>query len=174
MAQWIGLILFLLAASVPGPAPAEDVPQPTGRVQLVIDGKVSVKNKSGGLWLDLQTLEGLGTETYETFAGPIGRTARFEGIPISQLLDRFALPGVDEVTALGIDGYRRTIPVAELVEHDAFIALRQDGDYLSRRERGPLWIIFPDVPAKSGKTLLEEKPYLGSYMVWQLVRLTLR
>ncbi|NEX45242.1 oxidoreductase [Rhodobacter sp. ETT8] len=92
----------------------------------------------------------------------------FSGVPLKTIL---ASAGITEgvVRAIAINDYLVEIPV-DLLEDDAPIVADQiDGKSFSRREKGPLWIIYPFDKSASYQT---EESYGRS--VWQLVRLTVQ
>ncbi len=69
-----------------------------------------------------------------------------------------------KVTAL--NDYWASLPVAEAEQYPVILATRQDGKVLTRRNKGPIFIIYPlsDYP-----DLDQERTH--SFMVWQAVRI---
>ena len=61
---------------------------------------------------------------------------------MSALLEHVGATGeVAEVLAL--NDYRTTIPVSDFMDYPVILALKQDGEYMSVRNKGPLFIIYP-------------------------------
>jgi hypothetical protein len=90
----------------------------------------------------------------------------FSGVPLKALL---AKAGVTEgvVRAVAVNDYVVEIPVESLTDDAPIVADMIDGKTFSRREKGPLWIMYP---FDSSTALRTEENYGRS--VWQLVRLT--
>lgn len=167
-ASILTVLLFLLG-SAPG-ANAQILPDPTGRVILVVDGDLASTNRPGSAWFDMAMLEAIGLSTFRTKTPFNVGEADYEGVPILQVLDFLGARNVSSVEAVGIDGYRRTIRLEDIKENDAHIVTRRNGARLSVRERGPLQIVMPDPDGD----LLKRKPYLDGLMVWQLLKLIVK
>lgn len=90
----------------------------------------------------------------------------FSGVPLKSIL---AASGITSglVRAVAVNDYIVDIPVDELDDSFPIIADLIDGKPFSRREKGPLWIMYPFDKAPSYRT---ETNFGRS--VWQLVRLT--
>jgi len=73
------------------------------------------------------------------------------------------------VRAEALNDYSSVIPLEEFRNHDVILAFAMDGKELTRRDKGPLWIIYPwdDNPDL-------KSPDRASYAVWQLRRLTVQ
>ncbi|MFN4210077.1 MAG: molybdopterin-dependent oxidoreductase [Devosia sp.] len=129
-AMALGLVLFL----APGLAQAQSEP-----VILTIDGAIS-----GGVPVDMTRtqLEALGSASVATSTPWHEGAPQFEGVPMSALLEHVGATGeVAEVLAL--NDYRTTIPVSDFMDYPVILALKQDGEYMSVRNKGPLFIIYP-------------------------------
>lgn len=48
---------------------------------------------------------------------------------------------VADVVAL--NNYRTTIPLTDFTDYPVLLALKQDGEYMTVRHKGPLFIIYP-------------------------------
>ena len=72
------------------------------------------------------------------------------------------------VRAIALNDYAVDIPLDDILNYDVIVAVQRDGEYLTVRDKGPLWVIYPwsDVPA-----LRTEVHYSRS--IWQLRRLEL-
>jgi hypothetical protein len=94
--------------------------------------------------------------------------ANFTGVPLAQLLDAVGTKGTS-VHAVAANDYQADIPIAVLEESGALLAMRMNGQDLTLRDKGPLWIVFP----------WSEKPELDrveiyNYAVWQLLSMHVR
>lgn len=92
----------------------------------------------------------------------------FSGVALKSLLTE---AGITEgmIQAVAVNDYVVEIPVDSLEDDAPIVADRIDGETFSRRDNGPLWIMFPFDKDVSYRT---EENYSRS--VWQLVRLSLK
>lgn len=127
----------------------------------------------------LLTVVGLdGTQTYDQAAlqafGPVSFATStiwtegqptFTGIPLQTILTD---AGIDQgtVSAVAINDYAVQIPVDEVTADYPIVAFQQDGQAMSVRDKGPLWVIYP---YDSDPALQSEVTYARS--IWQLVRI---
>ena len=75
----------------------------------------------------------------------------------------------DEVYAMALNDYDRTIPIADFQSYDVLLALRMNGRPMRLRDKGPIWIVYP----------WSEHPELDDFRtreksVWQLNSLDVR
>jgi len=89
----------------------------------------------------------------------------FAGLPMVRLLEAVGARG-ETLRAAALNDYAVSMPIAEIVAADAFLATHQDGTPIPVRLRGPFWIIFP----------WSQRPDLGDAIyrrrsVWQLQRI---
>lgn len=89
----------------------------------------------------------------------------FVGVPLHSLM---AGLGIDEgvVTAAAVNDYAVTIPMAEVEAHAPIIAFERNGEEMSLRDKGPLWVVYPYDSDPSYRT---EEVYARS--IWQLNRI---
>lgn len=124
------------------PALADDLPAPTGEIVLTVTGKIAVTNQDGVAAFDLDMLKGLGEVTFETSTPWTEGKQSFTGVPLHALLQTV---GVTEgtLTAKAINDYAVEIPVSDAVVGGPILAYLQNGNPMSVREKGPLWIVYP-------------------------------
>lgn len=66
----------------------------------------------------------------------------FSGPPLISVLELAGITsGAVELTAM--NDYRTTLSLADLGAHVPILATRIDGKTFSRREKGPLWLVYP-------------------------------
>lgn len=108
-------------------------------VILTIDGKIA-----GGVPLDFTSsqLEAIGAASVVTSTPWHDGAPAFEGVPVSALLAHVGATG-DVAEVLALNNYRTTIPLADFSEYPVLLALQQDGEYMTVRNKGPLFIIYP-------------------------------
>lgn len=117
---------------------------------------------------DRAALEAMATETIRTTTPWTQGVQEFKGIPLQALMDHVGAKG-DKLRAIALNDYAADVPIADSAEAGAIIAVRQNGETMSVRDKGPLWILFPyDADPK-----LTTDTYLNR-SVWQLRTLEVR
>jgi hypothetical protein len=91
-----------------------------------------------------------------TYRGPLVRT----------VIDRLSLGQYAELRFTAANGYYVDIPTSDFVLFDAILAMEADGARLSRRDKGPLWLMYP----MSDNVSLSDPIYI-SRLIWQVVRI---
>lgn len=167
----LALPLFALLALALAPAAraAEPLPPPRGAVVLTVSGKISVRNAPETAVFDLALLQSLGTVTIRTTTIWTTGEQQFTGVPLMAVLQRLGASG-HTIEAAALNDYFTEIPVSD-AESDPgpIIAYAQNGELLSVRDKGPLWIVYPyDADA----ALRSEVIYARS--IWQLVSLQVK
>jgi hypothetical protein len=123
-------------------ASAEDLAAPTDSVILTVTGAIGNTNAPGAAQFDLAMLEALpGQETTtatpwydgaQSFSGPLGRA----------LLASVGATG-DTLVVTAINDYVTEIPVADFETWPVIFATRHNGEVMSVREKGPIFVIYP-------------------------------
>lgn len=126
----------------PGLVRADELAAPTGDVILTVTGAIGHTNAPGAALFDLAMLEALpGQETSTTtpwhdgaqsFSGPLGRA----------LLATVGASGATLVVT-AINDYVTEIPVADFQNWPVIFATRHNGEVMSVREKGPIFVIYP-------------------------------
>jgi hypothetical protein len=151
-----------------GVALAAALPQPKGRPVLEISGTLANTNATDKAVFDLAMLEGLGvTKTQTSTPWTDGRPV-FEGVLMKVLLDNVGAKG-GTVTAVALNDYKVDIPVADFQQYPVILAYKMDGQELKVRDKGPLWIIYPqdDFPDLKNKQTQAK-------WVWQIKELRIK
>jgi hypothetical protein len=135
-----GIILGLLAQSQ---AHATDsLPLPTEKKILTISGHISQVNSGDQTVLDRPTLENLGHDGFETGTPWYSNRARFDGVPMTRLMQAVGATGTT-VRATALNDYTTDIPIADFERFGVLLATKRDGQYMPVRDKGPLFIIYP-------------------------------
>lgn len=129
---------FVIAA----PAVAEDLPAPTGEIVLTVTGKIAVTNQDGIAAFDLDMLKAIGEVTIETSTPWTEGVQSFTGVPLDGLLKTIRVTE-GTLTAKAINDYAVEIPVSDAVADGPILAYLQNGNPMSVREKGPLWVVYP-------------------------------
>lgn len=149
----LALILACPFLGLSGPAQATDP-------QAVV---LTVKKKNGAqIDMTLGEIEAMPVQTYRTKTAWHDGVVAFEGVPMRALLEKAGLKGaIVQVEAL--NGYRANFPVADAREKPVIMAYKRDGQYMSVRDKGPLFIVYD---YDSNADLHSERYYARS--VWQV------
>ena len=158
----LGLIAAICVTTA---AFAQEIEAPQGDAILTVTGDITVTNMGDALVFDSETLAALGTESFETTTIWTDGLHSFEGVSLKTLTD---LVGAKEgnLFATAINDYTIEIPVSDAVENGPIIAFLMDGEQMSVRDKGPLWIIYPYDTSADYRS---ETIYSRS--IWQLDRI---
>jgi hypothetical protein len=136
-------LALCLAATLPVTAfGAGNLPEPQGEVILTVTGAITQTNADGAADFDLQMLADIAaretvTETpwhdgSTTFAGPLG----------AALLDTVGATG-DTLRIVALNDYVVEVPVSDLHEYPVIFAITLNGEPMSVRDKGPIFLIYP-------------------------------
>jgi len=152
-----------LVASVP--AAAFEMRAPTEEVVLVVSGEIAVTNQGDTAAFDRSMLEDLGGDIIVTSTIWTDGVSEFEGVKLSTLAKLF---GIESGVFVGyaINDYSVEIPVSDAYDHQPIIAYKRNGEFMSVRDKRPLWIIYPyDLDPATNTELIYSRS------IWQLDRL---
>jgi hypothetical protein len=137
---------LLVASSVGLPAhilsAADALAPPRDRVILSVTGRIERANAPDRADFDRAGLERLGMTEIVTSTDWTQGKKRFEGPLVRDVLTAVGASGTS-VYAVALNGYRFEIPVADFARYPVILALKSDGQYMSVREKGPIWIVYP-------------------------------
>lgn len=155
----------LCAAVLSSTTLAHDLPEPQGPVILTVSGEIARFNGDGTARFDLEMLRDIGatdiaTETIWTSGTPV-----FTGVELAEFLDYLGAEG-EVIDAQAFNDYAVAIPVSDAVEGGPILAYEMDGKVMSRREKGPLWVIYPYDASADYRTEV-----IYSRSIWQLDRM---
>lgn len=129
---------------------------------LTISGDIAA---SDTILLDRDALTALPETTFETSTIWTEGVHSFTGVSLADLMAEL---GVEDGTlvATAINDYAVEIPVSDAVEGGPIVAYRMDGEEMTVRDKGPLWIIYPYDSDADYRTEV-----IYSRSIWQLDRL---
>jgi hypothetical protein len=156
----------LLVLALGSPAMAE-LATPKGEVILTIDGAITQTNSPEGATFDLEMLRAMPASGFDTSSTWTEGTNRYDGVPLKALLDAVGATG-GTITATALNNYSVQIPVDAIEDTVPIVAYHIDGETFSRRDKGPLWIVFP---YDAGPAYQTELVY--GWSIWQLAGLTI-
>lgn len=154
-------LAFFFCAS----AAAAELTTPDGPVVLIVSGDIKVTNQNDTAAFDMEMLQALPAETFETFTIWTEGPQTFTGVRLDVFLE---LLGVEAgaLKAQAINDYAVSVPVADAKPGGPIIAYARNGAPMSVRDKGPLWIMYP---FDSDKNYQTEVFYSRS--IWQLDRI---
>lgn len=147
------------------PLAAASQADPTGEVLLTVTGPMADQAEAEAVQFDLEMLQELGTVEFETSTIWTQGVQTFEGVPLSALVESLGMSGTT-LRATAINDYAVDIPISDAVEDGPIIAYKLNGEEMSVRDKGPLWIVYP---YDSKKEYQSEVVYSRS--IWQLDRI---
>lgn len=157
--------LFIPVLAGVSPVMAENLPSPKGPVILVVTGAIEKTNAGDAAEFDIDMLRAIDNSEILTETIWTPDTHRFEGVRLDRLFEFLGARG-EAVRATAINDYSVLIPLTDATEDGPIIAHSMDGKEMSRREKGPLWVIYP---YSSSARYRSEVIYSRS--IWQLDRL---
>lgn len=89
----------------------------------------------------------------------------FEGVSLNELLETLDVTD-GEIIAIAINDYSVKIPVTDAADDGPIIAYHANGEEMSRRDKGPLWIVYP-----YDSDLRYQTETIYSRSIWQLDRI---
>ena len=154
---------FFAALTLSGPAAALDLAE--GDVLLTITGAISQANTAGAAEFDRAMLAGFDAVEIETTTIWTEGVQTFVGVELDDLLAAVGAEG-GTLRAIAHNDYAVDIPVGDAVDGGPIIAYLRNGEEMSLREKGPLWVIYPFDSTPDYQT---EQIYSRS--IWQLDRI---
>jgi len=153
----------ILVTSVP--LSAEELDMPTQTVVLTVSGDIAATNVDDTAQFDVDMLMSLDPVTIKTTTIWTEGEQTFEGVALKTLLERLDVT-TGTILATAINDYTVEIPVADAVDGGPIVAYLLDGDTMSVRDKGPLWIVYPyDASADYRSEVIYSRS------IWQLDRL---
>jgi len=141
---------------------------PRGPVVLTITGQIAHANAEGAARFDLDGLKAFPQHRLRTATPWTDGTSEFSGPLLCEVLDAVGARG-RVLHARALNDYTAEIPIRDCRDYPVVLALERDGSPLSRRDKGPIWIVYPQ----------DDYPELRSTAtyyrwVWQLSHLEVR
>jgi len=149
------------AAAVAGSALSHPILAQSERVVLEVSGQVEATRT-----FTLADLQALGTTRLVTSTAWTDGMPAFDGVLARRVIETLGPIRSQHVTALALNDYRTDIPISDFYDYDVIFAWSMDGQMLTRRDKGPLWIVYP----RDAVPQLREERYENRW-VWQLNRL---
>ena len=154
-------VAVLALGTMLAPGMAAELDAPTGDVLLTVSGAVTVTNRGDMAVFDLGLLESLPQVEFTTATIWTQGEHRFTGVTLEAV-------GADGtiLNATAINDYSVEIPVSDAVEGGPIVAYRMDGETMSVRDKGPLWVVYPYDDVREYRSEV-----IYSRSIWQLDRI---
>ncbi|SFE00813.1 oxidoreductase [Roseivivax sediminis] len=159
----IRLALTLLFAAPA--ALAQDLPAPDADPLLTVSGEIGCTNDGDSAVFDRAMLESMNPVTIETETIWTDGVQSFTGVPLGEILSAACAEG-SAIQATAINDYAVEIPRADWEREGPVVAYLNNGEPMSVRDKGPLWIVYP---YDSEPEFQSEVTYSRS--IWQLDRI---
>lgn len=114
----------------------------------------------------LEDLRGLPQKTVVTENEFVDGPVAYRGPLVRDVLERLALNQADMLRFTAVNDYYVDIPTSDFLRYDVILALEADGKPLSRREKGPIWLMYPI----SDHSELRAHVYINR-LIWQVYRI---
>lgn len=121
---------------------AQSLPEPTERPILRIDGAIARTNLNGQAVFDREMLLQLERHELTTHTSVTDGPQHFSGFLMRDLLALVGAEG-ETATAHALNDYVVDIPLRDFEEFDVLVAMEMNGERLTARDKGPLWIVYP-------------------------------
>ena len=159
----LGAVVLSLAAF--GGAPADALERPQGEILLTVSGAIGVTNAGDAAVFDLAMLEALEQVSFATTTIWTDGVQEFTGVSLRVLMDALQIEGAT-LKATAINDYTVEIPASDAIQGGPIIAYYRNGQPMSIRDKGPLWVVYPYDQNPDYKS---ETIYARS--IWQLDRM---
>jgi len=158
----------LALALVAGAGVAAGLDQPKADSILTVSGKISVTNAPSSAQFDRAMLEKIGMESFTTMTPWYKEPVKFEGVPLKKLMAAVEAKG-EKIVAVALNDYSAEVPMEDIAKYNVILALKRDGEYMTPRDKGPLFIVYP---YDSNPDLKNQKFYSRS--VWQVAKIEVK
>ena len=147
------------------PLAAQSLPAPDGEPLLTVTGNIALTDRGDAAVFDQAMLEAMDPVTITPSTIWTEGAQTFTGVPLAQLVELLGAEG-EVMMATAINDYTVEIPREDWVENGPIVAFLNNGEPMSIRDKGPLWIIYPydDNPDYQTEVIY-------SRSIWQLNRI---
>lgn len=156
-----GLMLPLTTAALAEGA----MEYPSGRVILTVSGTIDKTNVDDTAQFDLEMLRALPATSISTSTIWTDGVLMFTGVPLAVLLDTLGSSG-NTLRASAINDYTIEFTRVSIESAAPILAYEMNGTPMHRRDKGPIWIIYPFDSEEKYRT-----SEVYSQSVWQLDRI---
>ncbi|PTW55064.1 hypothetical protein C8N35_113105 [Breoghania corrubedonensis] len=141
---------------------AEELETPKGKALLVVHGNIAHTNRDGAAHFDLAMLNALPGRIATVQTPWTQGIVTFEGPLLRSVLDRVGASG-STLVIRALNDYSAEVPLSDAYELDTILALKKNDQYMSIRDKGPIFLIYP---FDKNPDVYNEKYFVRS--VWQI------
>ncbi|APH73512.1 molybdopterin-dependent oxidoreductase [Aquibium oceanicum] len=141
---------------------AAELGQPKGTVILSVTGAIERTNSGEAAEFDLAMLEEIAGRSASMRTPWTDSVTEFEGPYLDALLEAVGAHG-HKLVVKALNDYSAELPLEDARDFETILALRMNGETMSVREKGPLFLIYP---FDKNPELYNEKYFSRS--VWQI------
>lgn len=135
--------------------------------QAMAAAALTLVNGSRQLELSIDDLHSMEQTTFATENEFVDGKVTYRGPLVRDVLARVGLDQTDNVRFVAANDYYVDIPTQNFRDYDAILAIEADGERLSRRDKGPIWLMYPI----SDFAALRD-PIYSRRLIWQVVKIT--
>lgn len=147
---------------------AQSLRRPKGKIICTVSGAIQQVNADNCADFDHTMLDELPKSEIRTVTPWNTAITHFAGPRLRTLLDTVGAKG-SVCRMFALNDYQVDIPVEDADRYSPILALTQNGNPLSVRERGPIWLMYPfDAYPEIRTTAMLDRP------IWQLRRIEVR
>ena len=158
-------VLLSCALLATAPLAAETLPAPEGDIMITLSGALENETADGVVQMDMAQLQAMPTQEFTTSTIWVEGDLTFTGVSLKALLEHAGAMG-NTIEAVALNDYKVEIPVDSLTDDAPIVAYLMNGEPMSPRDKGPLWIVYP---YDSDADYRSEVIYSRS--IWQLDRI---
>jgi len=136
--------------------------QPAGETVLTITGDIAHSNGDGVAAFDLAMLDALERRSASMETPWTEGSTAFEGPLLKAVLDAAGAQGRTLIVK-ALNDYSAEVPIEDATDFPTMLAIRMNGEEMSVRDKGPLFMIYP---FDKHPELYNEKYFSRS--VWQI------
>ena len=127
---------------------------------------LTVVNGSDEVAFKLDHLAGMPQATVVTDTEFTDGLVEYRGPLVRDFLESLGMGDAETVRFTAANDYFVDIPTSDFREYDVILAMEADGVALSRRTKGPLWLMYPiaDFPE------LRDRIY-NNRLIWQVIKI---
>lgn len=140
--RFVPVFAALTLAFAISPLAAAEMPAPQGEVVLTVTGDLANTNADGAAQFDLAMLDALPQRTTTVTTPWYTGEQTFTGVVVQDLLDALGAKGTT-ATVVALNDYSADIPVEDFAKMPVILATRINGETLSVRDKGPLFVVYP-------------------------------
>jgi len=152
-ALWLAVAATALAAAPPA---------------VASDAALTLGSEQAGNTLEftLDELAALPQTTIVTESEFTDGAVEYTGPLVRDVLEHLAIDNSETIRFTAANDYYVDVPSSDFRRYNVILALEADGTRLSRRDKGPLWLMYPlsDHPELND-------PVYNTRLIWQVVRI---